>query len=494
MKKLFKLGALLLTAAMSFSVFAGCSNSGGGSGGSKDYDFYIFNTKGENADAMQAAVDAYQTEKNVKVKVFSLGSGTNSDDTLRAEMNSKNKPAIFCTANSNTLIEWKDGGFALELSEATNPDFKKLAEEIPESFRLTSDGTDSYGVPFNIEGYGYIVDTAMIGDMFGQDNKDAVVDAMKAATYDEFAAAVEAFTDYIKNGTTSEITLDGKKFTLVEKTGKATTLEGVFSMAGSQKWTYGDHLIGIAIDAVFLTQNESRKADAAQVDQLKGAFTAYAKTLDLKSSNAIGTRGSEFINDATNGYDASVQNFADGKAIFLKQGNWAYTNIEKANPEIVSTLEFLPIKMPFTDADVIAEGMTVEKMNTSIPAIVPNYYLINKKATKEEQEMAQEFLVWLNTTEQGQKFVIEDMAFIPYNADLATTKIPNSLGTSIVGYLNSGNTISNAYAGAPNTWSGDVVGQEIMEKYLTKAEWTDADYTTIADFAIAKWKELGNLS
>lgn len=499
MKKLFKLSALILTVAMSLSVFAGCgadSGSGSGSGGTggRDYDFYIFNTKGENADAMQATIEAYQTEKNVKIKLFSLGSGTNSDDTLRAEMNSKNKPAIFCTMSSNSLIEWKDGGFAMELSEATNPEFKKLAEAIPNDFKLTSDGSDSYGVPFNVEGYGYIVDTAILDKLFGADKTADVLAGFKAATYEEFETAVKTLTSFIKDKTPVDITLGGKSFSVLETALTDSKLEGVFSMAGSQKWTYGDHMINVAIDAVFNTSHDARNATSADVDKLKGPFVAYAKALDLKSTNAIGARGADFINDATNGYDASVQNFADGKAIFLKQGNWAYTNIKKANANITDTLEFIPIKMPFSDADVAPSGKTVEAINTSIPVFVPNYYLINKKASKEEQEMAQEFLVWLNTSATGQKFVTEDMAFIPYNADPATTKATYSLGNSIIDYMNSGKTISNSYAGAPNTWSGDVFGQEIMEKYLTKGEWTDADYTALADFGIAKWKELANLN
>lgn len=36
---------------------------------------------------MEAAANAFGEEKGVTVKVFSLGSGTNSDDTLRTEMN-----------------------------------------------------------------------------------------------------------------------------------------------------------------------------------------------------------------------------------------------------------------------------------------------------------------------------------------------------------------------------------------------------------------------
>lgn len=199
------------------------------------------------------------------------------------------------------------------------------------------------------------------------------------------------------------------------------------------------------------------------------------------------------INSTTNGYDPAVQKFADHKALFMKQGNWVYTNIEKVNPEIVKTLTFIPVKMPFTDNDIKVPGLTAEKMQRSIPVFVPNYYAINSKVSEEEQNMAMDFLVWLNTTDEGKKFITEDMAFIPYNADPSTTHLGNSLGDSIIQYMASGDTITNAYAGAPTNWSGETVGLEIMEKYLTKAEWTDDDYNAIADYAIAKWKEMAGL-
>lgn len=486
MKKWQKIAALASAAAIMASGFAGC-------GAKKDYDLYIFNTKGENADAMTAAATAYQEETGVRVKTFSLGSGTDSSETLRAEMNSKNKPSIFCIMNSQELKEWEGGGFARDLSDAQTDAFKTLANDIPQDLRLSSDGTNSYGIPFNVEGYGYVVDTNMLKDVFGDSEK--VLEAIKAATYDEWAATVAALESYIKDGTAASVTLNGESFDMAAtKAGKAANLKGVFAVAGSEKWTYGDHMINVAVNAVFPTPLQASTATKDQVAALKGPITAYAKALDLKTSKATVARGPEFINGTTNGYDASVEQFASGQAIFLKQGNWVYGNFAKtSNPGIVDTLTFVPVKMPFTDADIVAEGRTVESINTSIPVFVPNYYAINAKVSKEEQKLAEDFLVWMNTSEAGQKFVIEDMAFIPYNADPATTQVPNSLGNSIIEYMKDGKTISNPYASAPAGWSGDVVGLYIMENYLTKETWDDAVYEDIANYAVDQWTQLAGL-
>lgn len=500
MRKAKKALAVGLTVAMSMTMLAGCGDkesSGGSSskGGSKVDELYLYNSKGENAEAFEAMGKAYSEETGIKVKTFSIGSGTDHMETLRAEMNSKNKPAVFTVQTLSELQEWEEGGFALDFNNATVDEFKKLADEIPEGLRLTTDGKNSYGVPYNVEGYGYICDTQMISDIFGEANKDAVLAAMKTATYDEWEAGVKTLEEFATKGTTGKVTYSGQEFEIQEKTGLAKNLTGVFSVAGSEKWTYGDHMINVAINAVFPNPAAAKAATDEEVDSLKGAFVKYAQALDLKTSNAAGDkgalkRGNEMINATTNGYDASVQKLADGKAIFLKQGNWVYTNVEKVNKEVAQRITFLPVKLPVTADDIKVEGLTPEKMNSSIPVFVPMYYAVNAKASKAEQEAAQDFLVWLNTSETGKKFITEDFAFIPYNADPATTKVNNCLGTSILEYLQEGNTLSNPYAGAPSNWSGETVGLEIMEKYLTKEKWDQSDYEAIADYAIKTWKEM----
>lgn len=459
-------------------------------------ELYVYNSKGENAEAFQKMAEAYTAETGIKVKAFSIGSGQDHMETLRAEMNSKNKPAVFTIQTLSELQEWEEGGFALDINNATVPAFKELADAVPQGLRLTSDGANSYGIPYNVEGYGYIVDTQMISDLFGADNKDAVLAAIITATYEEWENTVVALDDYIKNGKASKVTLSGTEFELAaSKTGLAANLTGVFAVAGSEKWTYGDHFINVVINAVFRNASEAKGATDEQVEGLRGAFTKYAQALELKTSHVAGqdgalARGAEMINSTTNGYDAAVQNLADSKAIFMKQGNWAFTNIQKVNPEVADRLTFLPVKMPVTADDIKVDGLTVEQMNSTIPVFVPMYYAVNTKVDEDHQKAAQEFLVWLNTSEVGKKYVTEDFAFIPYNADPATTTVKDCLGTSILEYLKAGNTLSNPYAGAPSNWSGDVVGLEVMEKYLTKADWSQADYDAIADYAVKQWQEM----
>lgn len=472
------------TSACSFSTLGG------------KYDLYIFNGKGESADAMEKAAKQFEEETGKKVKTFSLGSGTNSMDTLRAEMNSKNPPSIFSIVNIQELKEWEEGGYALDFNTVSDSKFKAMADAIPENMRLTSDGKTNFGVPYNVEGYGYIVDTRMIDALFGNDASDKFLDDLKLADYEEFEKLVSSVDAYIKDGTVATVNLNGTPYTFVSsKNEMSEKLTGVFAVAGAEKWTYGDHMVNVALNAAFANPAEAEAATEAQINSLKAPLRAYAKALDFKTSFAAGTdgalkRGAEFINTTTASYDSAVQLFAKGKALFLKQGNWAYTNIEKADSDIVHTLALVPVKLPLKNGDVTAKNMTAEKLNRSISVYVPNYYAINAKATDEQKQNAMNFLVWLNTSEAGQRIVVDDMQFIPYNADSDTVIGDNSLSNSIISYMKSGDVISNPYHGAPVGWSGDTFGLEIMEKYLTKEKWTEDDYDDIADYGVSSWKKM----
>lgn len=460
----------------------------------EEYDFYIFNGKGEIADSLQAAVDAYSAETGQTIKLFTLGSGTDSTEMLRQELQSDHAPALFTIQDAQRLVEFVEGGFAMDLSTATVDEFKTFTETIPESFYLTQDGTINYGVPYNIEGYGYIVDTAMLGDLIGVDNVDAFIEAYQTAPYEDFEAMILTLDAYIKEGTAGTIKMGDAEFALAEEKGELSSqLVGVMSVAGSERWTYGDHLVNVAIDAAFTDSLAAASATTESLEAGRGAWEAYAQLADLLTAHATTERGPELINSTTNSYDMQVQNFANHKAVFVKQGNWCYNQIIAANESIGETLTFLPIKLPITDDAITAEGLTADHMNSSIPVFVPMYYTINNKVSDYEKECAQQFLTWLNTSEEGLSYVINDMAFIPFNADPAEISTGYSLGDSILSYVQAGKTITNAYAGCPAAWATNTFGQYMMENWVCKAEWDEDAYTQIADYLISSWAELAGL-
>ncbi len=474
---------------ISLSLFYSCNKK-------PEYDLYIYNSKGENAAQFEQMAKDYEAATDVKVKIFSIGSGQDHMETLRSEMNSRNKPSIFAIQGLKELVEWYEGGFALNFEDATLDEFISLANDVPQEMRLTTDGINSYGIPYNLEGFGFIFDKNMIMDLFDSENIEQLIADLKQCSYQEFEVFVQNISNYINSPSAVTIVLNGNKYMLrANKTGLANNLTGVFAVMGAERWTYGDHTMTVALNTVFDSPAASYNATIEDVESIVEPVKQYAKLLDLKTKHLAGKdgpekRGPAFVASANYGYDPTVQIFANSKALFLKQGNWAYGNIENVDKEMATRLEFMPVKMPLTEEMIIVDGYDLERFNNSIPVFVPNYYAINTKVSDEEKQRAQEFLVWLNTTDEGKKYIVEAFNFIPYNADISTTKLDNSLANSILEYVSEGKTQNNSVMGTPATLTGTIVGTKIMEEYMTKENWTEEDYKDIANYTVENWKKL----
>ncbi len=406
-------------------------------------------------------------------------------------MNSKNKPSIYTIQGLRELVEWEEGGFALDFNSVDDhPEFEDLVAQVSVEQQLTSDGIKQYGIPYNVEGYGFIVNTEYLKSLF--DNPaDTLVDDLKTSTYSEFEAFVLKVQDFASGvGGGSSVTLSGHTYKLANSA--PSQLDGVFSVMGAEKWSYGDHSVNIAVATAYKTPAEA--ANVSNIDGLQKQLEAYAKLLDLKSSNLgmSGTkRGAEFVTQAKGGYNTGIAEFTNGSALLLKQGNWSYGDIESIDAEYAQDLDFIPVKLDITDSDVTRDDIdTADEFNSRISVFNGQYYAINNKIDKETQKLAMDFLVWLNTSETGRNIVINEFNFVPFNAD-ENTVVPNSLGNAILDYVNSGNTIGAPYLGAPATWPGDNVGKYVMENYMNKSTaWTQADYTAIADYAQERWVAL----
>lgn len=494
MKKILQVACVAITLCLSIFFAHGCSQNGNLSAkkaSSKNkYDLYIFSSKGEISQPFKELCDIYEKEKGIKIRLQQIGSGTNHLEPLRIQMSSSEKPSIFSIQGLRELIEWQYSKTALDFNDSTLESFKNLANEIPSNFRLTSDGKNNYGIPYSIEGYGYIADKQMLCDIFGESNLKDIMKDLKLSSYGEFENFVESLDFYIKTGNIRSFELNGRTYIpQKDKVGLAKNLEAVFSVAGAERWTYCDHMVNIALGAVFKSPFELLNADNTKADSMRGALKKYAKSLDLKTSHAMVKRGPEFINVTSGDYNRAIKDFSDGKTIFIKQGNWIGPNISKLNPDMLKRLVVFPVKMDMSNEDIKRDDMTVDKFNRSIPVYVPNFFAINAKVDIKEQELAEEFLVWLNTSEIAKEYIINKFGFIPYNApdDLV---LDSSLNNSILEYKRSSDTLGAVYHGVGENWSKETLGLKIMEDYLTKTDWEENDYNDIACFAIEKFKEL----
>lgn len=458
----------------------------------KDYDVYFFNGKSEIAESLKDACQTYEKETGKKVKVFTVGT-TEGSETLRSEIKSKAYPTVFAT-NAIGIEEWKSAGYALDASEIQNKGLKALYENLPDSMKLEFEGEGNYGIPYNIEGYGLIGNQKLLKEILGLDTIEQFKADYREATYGEFQEMTKALDAYIQEDAGGTFTLNGNTYTVRQgKTKLTKNLTGVFAIAGAEKWTYGNHYGNYPISAVYKTVADVRDSEAEKAEELKIPIIKSLNELEFATQFAAGAngpvkRGAQFINSTVTGYDQAIQMIAEEKALFIKNGNWIYSNVADISEETAKNLFMLPVKVSLEDEDITVDGLSAKQMNRSVPEFVSQYYVINAKATKEERKEAEDFVYWLNTSKEGQDYIINKFAFVPFNAD-EDTVLDNPLSNDLIEYKVNGNILGNPFDAAPGSWGLESYGSHIMEELFTDAgEWSEEKKEKIAGQCIEDWK------
>ncbi len=486
MRKAARCLGFALMMGMALGSLTGCGQA------KKDYDVYFFNQKSEIAESLEELAERYQEETGKRVKVFTVGTAEGSE-TMRSELKSREYPTLF-SSNSITFEEWKSAGYATGVEEIQNPELKKLYESVPDALKLQFDSEGNYGVPYNMEGYGLIADQQMLRELLGLEDLERFTEDYKLADYEEFQQMVQALDACIKEGTAQTFTLAGTPYTTAsEKTVLTGKLNGVFAVAGAEKWTYGNHFGNYPVSTVYSNVYDVRESDPEKAEKMAAPIVKSLEELDFLTRYTAGpegpvTRGPQYINSTVTGYDQAVQTFAEGKAIFIKNGNWIYSNVQKVEPETAGRLTMLPMKVNFSEEDVQVEGLDVEKMNRSIPEFVSQYYIINAKATPEEKQEAEEFLLWLNTSETGMDYIVNRFAFVPFNADESTV-LDNPLSNALISYKLADDLLANPFDAAPASWGTECYGKYIMEELFINPEgWAKEDLERIAVECVDYWQ------
>ena len=355
------------------------------------------------------------TEEYSKATGKKISAKLSGNDFL-GEMKSKSA-AIYVVDTHSDLSDWHSGGLFTDFLNDTG--LSSLTSKIPAGIQLNPAGIGSYGIPLVLEGYGYIFDKDMLSDIFGAENSEKLADDLRSCSFTEFEGFAAALDTWISAPSEAEITLDGDKYTFAkEKTGKAANLTGVFSL-NSESTRAMEHLLSSALAAKFQSRYEVMTAPEETVSEMEDIFKAYAEVLDFQTSHIAGAegsigRGDEFTGGDYN-YSTAVDLFTRGNAIFYPGGTSDAADFEKSAEGFSKNLDIIPMKLPLSEDEITAAGMTAEKLQSSI-VIGSRYYIaVNPKASETLSAAAKEFISWLYNEEAGKTAYSSAFGGVPFN-------------------------------------------------------------------------------
>ena len=346
---------------MSIGALAACGSSSNSSGDDKGKVYYL-NFKPEAADQWKDLAQAYTDETGVQVTVETAASGT-YEQQLKSEMAKSEAPTLFQVNGPVGYANWKE--YTADLKDT------EIYKQLQNPDVALKDGDKVVGVPYVMETYGLIYNKDILNKYFGLSGAKA--------------KSVEDINSFDKLKAVAD-DMQARKDEL--------GIKGAFTSAGfdsSSDWRFKTHLANLPLYYEFKDDNVTE-----QPATIKGTYLPqYKNIFDLYITDSTTDPGQ--LSSKT-GDDANSE-FALGEAAFYQNGTWAWTDLNSAGVE-ADNVGMLPIYI----------GAPGEE-NQGLTTGSENYWCINSKASKDDQQATADFLKWMITSDAGKNALATDMGF-----------------------------------------------------------------------------------
>ena len=435
MKKIILVTCALLVATT--SIFAAKKTTKG--------QVRYLNFKPEVASIYQELAAAYEKETGVKVIVETAANNA-YESTLTSKMATKQAPTLFQINGPRGYANWKN--YCAELSNTEL--YKHLTDK---SLAVTSGGK-VYGIPYVVEGYGIIYNSAITDKYFALPNK-----ATKYKSMDEvnnFAALKEVCDDMQANK-------------------EALGIKGVFastSLKAGEDWRWQTHLANLPVyyefknNKVDLASDATKKISFQYDKEFKNIFDLYLNDSVIPAKN-VGVKT----------VDNSMAEFALEECAMVQNGNWAWGQISgvSGNKVKAENVKYLPIYTGVAGEE--GQGLCIG---------TENFYCINKKASKQDQQATADFIYWLYSSETGKKYVTEKLGFIaPFDTFADNERPTDPLAVEISKWMAKPGITSVAWNFTlfPSQTFKDNFGASLLRYAQGAKSWEDVKASVVKDWA-----------
>ncbi|MFU0551736.1 MULTISPECIES: ABC transporter substrate-binding protein [Gardnerella] len=373
-KSIIALVVCAVLAACAFTAFGFSQSFGANADRSANGKVIFFNLKPEATAMWEEVAKEYTKQTGVTVSIVTP-TGGQYEKRLKTEVekykdNPDSMPTLFQINGPVGYANWKD--YTADLTNSP------LYTQLSNKNLAFMDNGKPVAVPYVTENYGLIYNKALLARY--ADLKDAKLQPEENG---------KSFEDQITNFAALKAVADD-----LQKRKDELGIDGAFASAGfdlSSDWRFKTHLANMPLYYQFVKNNVNGQPQSINYDYVDN----FRKIFDLYISDST-TPVSQL--SAKTGEDA-VYEFALGKAVFYQNGTWAWGDLSKAGikPDDVG---MLPIYIG-------AKGEEKQGMATGSE----NYWCINKKASRRNQEATNAFLNWLLTTNYGKDALANKMGF-----------------------------------------------------------------------------------
>ncbi|MBR0447322.1 MAG: ABC transporter substrate-binding protein, partial [Clostridia bacterium] len=159
-KELHRLVAVLLAVALALAMVMGLAACGRKTDDTLSVRYLNF--KPESADKYQALAKLYEEQTGVKIIVETAANNT-YEQTLSAKMATDEAPTLFQINGPRGYAAWKD--YCADLKGT------QLYQHLTDKALAVTDGDKVVGIPYVVEGYGIIYNTAITDKYFALADK-----------------------------------------------------------------------------------------------------------------------------------------------------------------------------------------------------------------------------------------------------------------------------------------------------------------------------------
>lgn len=363
----------VIAVLVSFAVFA----NGQDEQSAAVKDLNLFHFKVSQVEQWEDLSEIYkEIEPGVALKVETVGGAADWSTALKTKFASGSGPDIFIVdgpALARTFSE-----YLTDLSD------QPWVNHVLESAKrpMIFDGK-LMGMPFNIEGYGFIYNKEIF-------RKAGVQEVPK--TIDELRQAAEKIQGI---GVTP------------------------FGNAYSEWWVIGMHLMNVPFASqsdpeAFSMALDSGEATIVDNEIFKSFKDLFDLTIQYGNKNSL-----------TTDHNAQMALFNTGQVAMVQQGNWKEVGIYEANPN--AEVGIIPI--PINNDPIISDR---------VPVGVPFYWVINNQS--EMQEEAKQFLNWMVSSDTGKQYLTDEFGYIPAYDNISSNLL-GGISNDLLAYAGEGKTI-----------------------------------------------------